>query len=111
MTEVKEETQVKKTPKGKKEEKKVKPPKTMEFTSSYGNKFTFQRVLPSQYIKISKALREDQTLMFKLMLDNVVAVPSGLDVDDFEVSDEYYGFGELSEVATAAANFQSGKLQ
>lgn len=111
MTEVKEETQAKKAPKGKKEAKKVKPPKTKEFTSSYGNKFTFQRVLPSEYIKLSKKLREDESLLFQLMLDNVVAVPSGLDVDDFELSDEYYGFDELKEVATAAANFQSGKLQ
>lgn len=85
-------------------------PKTAEFTSKEGNKYTFQTVMNSKQAEIlDKGTDFNGKLlnakMMPLMLDNVVVEPSGLTMDDFE------SFEELQEVATEAYYFlRKGKL-
>ena len=79
-------------------------PKQKEFESKAGNKYTFQNVQNSVQARIwdqgtdskGKILNEK---MMPLMLENVVVIPSGLTMDDFET------WEELSEVTGAAFNF------
>lgn len=84
-------------------------PKTKEFTSEEGNKYTFQSVPNSKQAEIidkgtdfnGKVLNSK---MMPLMLDNVVVVPNGLKMDDFET------WNELEEVTGAAFTFlRTGK--
>lgn len=88
---------------------KQKPAKTLEYTSTFGNKFTFQRVLPSEMVKISKKIREDEFAYMDLMLEHCVVVPSGLKIDDFETEENLCGWGELVEVTREALRFLSAK--
>lgn len=79
-------------------------PKTKEFTSKAGNKYTFQTVINSKQAKImdegtglgGKILN---TKMMPSMLDHVVVAPQGLKMDDFDT------WAELEEVTTEAFNF------
>jgi len=85
-------------------------PKTEEFTSKEGNKYTFQTVMNSKQAEIlDKGTDFNGKLlnakMMPLMLDNVVVDPSGLKMDDFE------SFDELQEVTSEAYHFlRKGKL-
>lgn len=77
---------------------------TKEFKSEEGNSFTFQTVPNSKQAEIldkgtdfnGKVLNAK---MMPLMLENVVVVPSGLKMDDFDT------WGELEEVTNAAFSF------
>lgn len=93
--------------------KAKKKDRTKDFTSSYGNQFKFQRVLPSQWLDTMDDCNEtgviNRSKLYKAIFENVVVVPSGLKVDDFEIMDEYNGYGEMEEVAKAAMKFQQGK--
>lgn len=79
-------------------------PKTKEFTSKEGNKYTFQTVMNSKQAEIldqgtdagGKILNAK---MMPLMLEHVVVAPSGLKMDDFET------WKELDEVTSAAFTF------
>lgn len=79
-------------------------PKTKEFKSTVGNEYTFQNVPNSKQAEIvdvgtglhGKILNSK---MMPQMLGNVVVVPSGLKMDDFET------WEELEEVTNAAFNF------
>lgn len=84
-------------------------PKTKEFTSKAGNKYTFQNVMNSVQASImdegtnggGKILN---TKMMPLMLENVVVQPQGLTMDDFDT------WEELEEVTNAAFRFlRTGK--
>ncbi|MEG0470782.1 MAG: hypothetical protein RR588_00450 [Solibacillus sp.] len=77
---------------------------TKEFDSKEGNSFTFQTVPNSKQAEIldkgtdfnGKVLNAK---MMPLMLENVVVVPSGLKMDDFDT------WAELEEVTNAAFSF------
>lgn len=79
-------------------------PKTKDFTSKAGNEYKFQTVMNSKQAEIidmgtglgGKILNSK---MMPQMLDNVVVVPSGLKMDDFDT------WEELEEVTNAAFNF------
>lgn len=79
-------------------------PKTKEYTSEAGNKYTFQNVSNSKQAEIidkgtdfnGKILNSK---MMPLMLENVVVIPNGLKMDDFET------WSELEEVTGNAFNF------
>lgn len=90
-----------------------KKSRTKEFVSKYGNKFTFQRVLPSQWLDIMDDCNEtgviNRAKLYKAIFENVVVTPSGLKVDDFELLEPYQGYGEMEEVAKEALKFQQGK--
>jgi len=84
-------------------------PKTKEFTSEAGNQYTFQNVPNSKQAEITdkgtglygKVLNAS---MMPLMLENVVVVPNGLTMDEFET------WEELEEVTNAAFSFlRTGK--
>lgn len=86
--------------------------KQLEFTSTDGNKYTLQKVKPSKWLEILD--KSDATgtrsrkVFYAEVLGNVVAIPGGLTVDDFD-SEERGGNAELDEVITAAARFQQSK--
>lgn len=98
---------------GTKEAVKTKKSRTKEFKSNFGNPFTFQRVLPSVWLGIMDDCNEtgvvNRQKLYKAIFENVVVVPSGLNVDDFELEDQYNGYGEMEEVAKEALKFQQGK--
>ncbi|MFJ7891296.1 hypothetical protein ACIQYL_25025 [Lysinibacillus xylanilyticus] len=79
-------------------------PKTKEFKSTAGNDYTFQNVTNSKQAEIvdegtglqGKVLNSK---MMPLMLENIVVVPNGLTMDDFDT------WEELEEVTTAAFSF------
>lgn len=79
-------------------------PKTKEFKSTAGNEYTLQNVPNSKQAEIvdvgtglyGKILNSK---MMPQMLENVVVVPSGLKMDDFDT------WEELEEVTNAAFNF------
>jgi hypothetical protein len=80
-------------------------PKQEEFTSEYGNKYTFQTVLPSKWAQVVDQITDKHgkllnTKAMPAMLEHVVVVPAGLKMDDFE------DWAELEEVTTAAFRFQ-----
>lgn len=84
-------------------------PKTKEFTSKAGNQYTFQNVPNSKQAEIldegtdfnGKVLNSK---MMPLMLENVVVVPNGLKMDEFDT------WTELEEVTNAAFSFlRTGK--
>jgi hypothetical protein len=80
-------------------------PKTKEFKSKNGNKYTFQTVLPSKWAEIADGITDQHGKMLNAkampaMLENVVVQPSGLTMDDFEE------WAELEEVVLAAYRFQ-----
>ena len=81
--------------------------KTMEFKSQAGNSYTFQKVSPSEWMRILDNAERTGTIrrsdMFPDVLEHVVVQPSKT-VDDFE---EY---AELDEVVKAAIRFQQGKF-
>lgn len=93
-------------------EKKAQQARQMEFTSTHGNKFTFQKVKPSKWLEVLDKADATGTrnrgVFYKEVLENVVAIPGGLKVDDFD-NEEYGGTAELDEVVLAAARFQQGK--
>ncbi|MEK5070704.1 hypothetical protein [Sporosarcina sp. FSL K6-1508] len=83
-------------------------PRQEDFTSEAGNKYTFQTVLPSVWAKIADQItdKHGKLLNVKAMpaiLDNIVAVPGGLKMDDFT------DWGELEEVVEAGFRFQRGR--
>ncbi|MEV9639473.1 hypothetical protein ABZ756_02095 [Mammaliicoccus sciuri] len=83
----------------------VKKPKQKEFTTSKGNKFTFQSVPNSTYLEImDDSVKADGnpavSKLYPKLLEHVVVQPGGLGVDDFT------DFLELREVCEAALNFQ-----
>lgn len=86
--------------------------KQMEFTSTHGNKYTFQKVKPSKWLEILDKAdatgTRNRVVFYRGVLENVVAIPGGLNVDDFD-ADERGGTAELDEVVLAAARFQQGK--
>lgn len=79
-------------------------PKTKEFTSEAGNKYTFQSVMNSKQAEIidegtgsgGKVLNAK---MMPLMLKHVVVSPPGLEMDDFDT------WSELEEVSNEAFYF------
>lgn len=76
-----------------------------EFTSESGEKYTFQTVTPSHWANIVDRITDKNgkllnSLAMPAMLDNVVAIPTGLKMDDFE------DWVELEEVTSAAFQFQ-----
>lgn len=80
-------------------------PKQKEFTSKAGNKYTFQTVLPSKWASIIDEISDVNGKLLNAkampsMLENVVVVPAGLKMDDFEE------WSELEEVTQAAFLFQ-----
>jgi hypothetical protein len=80
-------------------------PKTKEFTSEAGNKYTLQSVLPSVWARTVDRITDKHGKLLNqhampAMLENVVAAPAGLKMDDFE------SWSELEEVTTAAFRFQ-----
>lgn len=80
-------------------------PKTKEFESKEGNKYTFQTVLPSVWARVQDRITNKHgVLLSELampeMLDKVVVQPPGLKMDDFE------SWAELEEVTTEAFSFQ-----
>lgn len=93
--------------------KAKKKDRSKSYTSKYGNEFKLQRVLPSQWLEIMDDCNEtgvvNRSKLYKAIFENVVVVPSGLKVDDFETMDEYNGYGEMEEVAREAIKFQQGK--
>lgn len=84
-------------------------PKSKEFESKVGNKYTFQTVPNSTQANIWDEGTNDagavvNKKMMPLMLENIVVEPQGLTMDDFET------WAELTEVTTAALTFlQTGK--
>ncbi len=89
---------------------KKKPSRQKEFVSSYGNKFVFQRMLPSAWLRVIDQMRDDKsaTTLYSEVLDKVVVFPSNLQVDDFEKEERFGGFDELAEVVAEAQTFQLG---
>jgi len=80
-------------------------PKTKEFESKEGNKYTFQTVLPSVWVRVQDRITNKHGLLLNElampeMLDKVVVQPSGLKMDDFE------SWAELEEVTAEAFSFQ-----
>lgn len=80
-------------------------PKTKEFTSGTGKKYTFQTVLPSKWANIVDTITDKHGKLLNAkampsMLDHVIVQPSGLKMDDFEE------WSELEEVTTEAFRFQ-----
>lgn len=79
-------------------------PKTKEFTSKAGNKYTFQTVMNSKQAgifdegtnSVGKILNAK---MMPLMLKHIVVTPPGLKMDDFET------WAELEEVTNEAFSF------
>ncbi|MFF5994282.1 hypothetical protein AAGS61_05945 [Lysinibacillus sp. KU-BSD001] len=79
-------------------------PKTKEFTSKAGNKYTFQTVMNSKTAEIidegtgpqGKVLNHK---MIPLMLEHVVVTPAGLTMDEFDT------WTELEEVSNEAFRF------
>lgn len=79
--------------------------KVKEFTSKNGNKYTFQKVLPSAWLDIvdrTQASEGKNRAMYGEVLENIVVQPQ-MKIDDFE------DFAELEEVVKAAIRFQQGK--
>lgn len=81
-----------------------------EYTSQSGKKYTFQTVAPSIWARILDRISDKNGKLLNeqaipAMLDNVVAVPSGLKMDDFEE------WAEVQEVAMAALRFQQQRKQ
>lgn len=90
--------------------------KTKEFTTEFGNKFTFQKVTPSKWLKVLDDVDQNgsrsRSKLYPAVLENVVVSPAGLAPDDFDDEVNYPqlgGFAELDEVVTAAIRFQQGK--
>jgi hypothetical protein len=80
-------------------------PKTKEFKSEAGIKYTFQSVLPSKWAQIVDGITDKHGKLLNAkamptMLEHVVVQPGGLKLDDFE------SWSELEEVTTAAFRFQ-----
>lgn len=80
-------------------------PKQKQFKSEAGNEYTFQTVVPSVWARtIDRITDKNGKLLnefaMQAMLDNVVAQPQGLKMDDFE------SWQELEEVTQAAFMFQ-----
>lgn len=80
-------------------------PRQEEFTSESGEKYTFQTVAPSQWANVVDRITDKNgkllnSLAMPSMLEHVVAVPTGLKMDDFE------DWAELEEVTAAAFQFQ-----
>jgi hypothetical protein len=80
-------------------------PKQKEFESKVGNKYTFQSVLPSKWAQIVDGITDKNGKLLNAkampaMLENVVAIPAGLKMDDFE------SWQELEEVTQEAFRFQ-----
>jgi hypothetical protein len=82
------------------------------YTSKSGNEYVFQKVLPSVWLEAMDDVVENgqpkRALLYPMILQNVVVVPGGLKVDDFETNGRN-GYPELEEVAKAALSFQQGK--
>ncbi|RYI25200.1 hypothetical protein EVU96_24865 [Bacillus infantis] len=83
-------------------------PKQKEFKSIAGNKYTFQTIPNSIYLKLmdNSTNAEGKPLLTKLypdVLEHIVASPQGLTVDDFD------NFAELGDVCENALNFQLGQ--
>lgn len=79
---------------------------TKEFTSSQGNKYTFQKVMPSEWIDVMDEVENNKEsqrrTLYTKTLENIVVQPK-VTLDDFE------DYGELEEVVQAANRFQRGK--
>lgn len=89
-----------------------KPARTKQFTSSFGNEYTFQRLLPSGWLNLIDGIRENGNKnidLYQAILSQIVVVPGSMNVDDFELESKYGGYAELEEVVAAAKNFQQGK--
>lgn len=84
----------------------TKKSKTKEFTSESGQKYTFQKVAPVEWLDIMdevEANKEKQRRkLYGAVLENIVVQPK-MALEDFE---EY---AEMEEVVTAAIRFQRGK--
>lgn len=83
----------------------IKKPRQKEFTTTKGNKFTFQSVPNSTYLEMTdESIKPDGnpaiSKLYPKLLEHVVVQPAGLSVDDFN------DFGELREVCEAALTFQ-----
>lgn len=85
-------------------------PKTVEYTTKAGNKYTLQTVMHSKHAEIlDKGTDFNGKLlnakMMPLMLEHVVVTPSGLTMDDFET------YEELEELTKNAYHFlRKGQL-
>jgi hypothetical protein len=91
--------------------KRVKGPSIMDFTSEYGNKYKFQRVLPSAWIDIVDKTtlptgKRDRKSYIRELLEHVVVQPK-MSIDDF-AGEGFGDFDELDEVVGAAIRFQQG---
>lgn len=92
-------------------------PKVKEFTSEFGNKYVFQRVTPSKWLKIldesEAGGQRSRVRLYPAVLANIVVQPAGLEPDSFETEEDAEvqrgGFSELDEVVTAAIRFQRGQ--
>lgn len=83
-------------------------PKSKEFQSSQGNKYTLQTVPNSVFLDImDNSVKADGnpsiSRLYPKMLEHIVVQPSGLNVDEFE------SFKELQEVCEAAMQFQQAE--
>lgn len=85
----------------------VKNSRVKQFESAAGNKYTFQKVPPVEWLDILDAVEDGEKVgrrrrLYGSVLENVVVQPK-LTAEEFE---EY---AELDEVVTAAIRFQQGK--
>jgi hypothetical protein len=84
----------------------------MDFTSGQGNKYTFQKVPSSKWLGILDKADvtgvRNRVVFYSEVLENIVAIPGGLKIDDFD-ADDRGGIAELDEVVLAAGRFQSSK--
>lgn len=82
------------------------------FTSTFGNTYMFQKVLPSKWLEIidstGNGVKRIRALFYPAILENVVVQPSMMKVDDFAEEDRG-DYAELEEVIDAALRFQQGE--
>lgn len=97
-------------PTRKKSRKKLE--KIKQFESTFGNKFTFQRVAAADWADHMDQANETGSLkrsvLYANILEHIVVTPGGLKMEDFD-EDPYNGYPEMEEVCGAAARFQQGK--
>ena len=87
--------------------------KQKEFTSSYGNKFTFQKVGTADWVdmldKVEDASgRTNKPKFYTTVLKHLVVNPPEMTMNDFD-EEPYNEFDEMDEVCDAAVRFQRGK--
>lgn len=85
----------------------AKSKNTLEFTSEEGNKYTFQKVAPVEWLDIMDEVEDGERKgqrrrLYGLTLENVVVAPK-------KQMSEFDTFAELDEVVAAALRFQQGK--